>query len=486
MTDSSTNDSASVKTSMSSNGIGSSTAGDKHRSILPIPSPTFGLSAPRTRRKAFKSSLSGSNLASGIRRALSTSVVPNPRKDRRRSRKSALSRKREINDEEEKQADQSCLYSHVHFATYEDSDYSSTDAEPPRPVTVKRGRSADSVREDTKAKSGYTAGVVSRKPLPLRIHTSSATGSASNKSPGLGSALTPSTSTWLDAFRGRSVEKEKEKEKEKKAGRTRERPSERKSKKKNNRQPVYDSDINSSDLIPVVIRRGSSLKTPRQERPKNRKASMPNVERPTTASLNERTKIAPWENMEECIELLTTSSISPTDKKCLGGWTAENVKATKDCWVRAMNAFKSEGKGSIKPKTPQGAGDLICHPASIDDGWPKSWSSNIATSLNDRPVIEEYQGSETETAIEDETSDEENVEDFELEGLRPRPIATENHLERYRSLFREQRWAEAKQLFDLGMFFNSGYKDALRSVETCSSLDTCQSSPYSKYVTANA
>ena len=132
-----------------------------------------------------------------------------------------------------------------------------------------------------------------------------------------------------------------------------------------------------------------------------------------------------------------------------------------------MNALNLDVWPSIYSKSSQSSGTLSATSASLDDsasGCQPPSSNNEILIDGDAPTLGGFQGLDRspEHSLGQEwyssSSDEAEDTDFKLEGLRPRPISGDEQRKKCWQLIKEQRWAEAKLAFELGIVFDSKVK----------------------------
>ncbi|KAF8415439.1 hypothetical protein EV426DRAFT_722134 [Tirmania nivea] len=366
-------------------------------------------------REASKSSISGVKLVSGLKRALSTSVVHS----RRNGRKvdllhSGLTTVQPRAMVSTGQLNWSQLNNEV--AVYGESDYACVETDNEWSTTGTRASSphewcnVDQSSVDQEAANDPKSALNGKVP-------------ASSMSKWLAASAFSNALSWADKevtiersmkrkasqpvaatswFRGRGMEKNKEKENSETRGRS--------LGLKWNMVLKPEEKVGDS-VLPQPEYRGSSLSVSKKDRLGVRKMSLPETDHGTQKAISrmEREKIAPWEMMEP----------------------RPQGKSRERRWVKSMNALNLDIWPSVHLKSSQSSGALSATSASLADsacGRRSPSSNNEIAIKKDMPTRGDLQMSDKSPGRSQSpkwcssSSDEAEDAEFELQGLSPRPI----------------------------------------------------------------
>lgn len=270
-----------------------------------------------SRRKAFKSSISGGNLVSGLKRALSTSVVHNGRKGR--NMKPLLSTAQPKAMASTGQLNQ--LHPNNELALYDESDCACIDTDGEKSAMgtrdssphgwcsvgenrVDQGATSDPKPRPNRNVAGRPALVeaagisMSRRfvasTFPTTLSWANQGGTVAKPTNSKASQPIAAATSW---FRGRSIEKDKEKGNMKARGKSLDLE---RNKKRKGMVFTFEEEMEGA-VSSQPVRRGASLKVSKNDRLAVRKTLLPETGYETHIAISqiEREKIAPWEKMGE-------------------------------------------------------------------------------------------------------------------------------------------------------------------------------------------
>ncbi|KAF8446906.1 hypothetical protein BGX38DRAFT_1143023 [Terfezia claveryi] len=204
-------------------------------------------------------------------------------------------------------------------------------------------------------------------------------------------------------------------------------------------------------MAPQLVHQGSSLKVSQNDqlasqndRLAARKSSLPETEHETQKNISqvEWEKIVPWERMGE-----GKYSRHVATKKLISHPQPQE-KSREGRWIKAMNALNLDVRPSIHSKSCQSSGALSATSASLADS--ASGCQPSSSIRGDFQGSYKNPGHSLSQEWYSSSSDEAEDAKFDLNGLSPRPITGDEQLKKYQQLLKEQRWAEAKLGCELG------------------------------------